>query len=502
MKVVEPCSAARRIHRPTRRSILLGTTVALLILASAANLAAQPRQPGKGGIAKNSVSAPSVHDIFPLEINPQTPVSELVPPLPTIQPGLEPTSAKETRDIPELSLQEPFSQTLSFGMGLKHMTHLVAKIKYLNQKSPDGFIQALAKYRPDLQGLPFHRDPDCQMSKECGPVFKQELDLLRWAMSPPPGSIAATYAACSKSLPVEERFWSIYESLIQTQTGGKGNDLARATRYGLLMHVLAPLPEVYRKGLVKHLAGTKHPASSWALVKLALFAPEAQVCAAAAAALHIRNEEDYADLLLAGLQYPWPEVAERAAAALIEADAADVVGKLVDLLEQPDPRLPTVAKKDGKEVYQVKQLVRLNHHQNCLLCHAPALPTDLLAPYVVTMPVSLPHRPLPVFPEQYDNPGSDHLQVRVDVTYLRPHFSLVLKAPGPKGWPELQRFDFLLRTLHMTKDQAQAYEAKLHALNGSAAPYQKAVLKALRSLTGMDAGTTAAAWRKALKKPG
>ena len=42
------------------------------------------------------------------------------------------------------------------------------------------------------------------------------------------------------------------------------------------------------------------------------------------------------------------------------------------MLDDPDPRAPVVWEENKKRVQEVRELVRVNHHRNCLLCHAPA----------------------------------------------------------------------------------------------------------------------------------
>jgi hypothetical protein len=167
---------------------------------------------------------------------------------------------------------------------------------------------------------------------------------------------------------------------------------------------------------------------------------------------------------------------------------------LVDLLEQPDPRLPVV--KTAGKAPVVRELVRINHHRNCLMCHAPG--TGNLSSEVLTAQVPIPGEPLPTPSQGYGNSQPDIL-VRVDVTYLRQDFSVFQPVGDAHPWPEMQRFDFLVRERTLTKEEARLYEEKLVPREaGVLSRYQRSVLAALRELTGRDTEPSPQAWRKLL----
>jgi hypothetical protein len=87
----------------------------------------------------------------------------------------------------------------------------------------------------------------------------------------------------------------------------------------------------------------------------------------------------------------------------------------------------------------------------------------------------------------------------VDVTYLRQDFSMLLPVADANPWPEMQRFDFLVRQRPLTDDEARTYRNKLsNEQPGAVQPHQRAALAALRELTGRDTEPTASAWRKLL----
>ena len=91
------------------------------------------------------------------------------------------------------------------------------------------------------------------------------------------------------------------------------------------------------------------------------------------------------------------------------------------------------------------------------------------------------------------------IAVRVDVTYLRQDFSVKLPVLGADPWPEMQRFDFVVRTRAISEEEAQAYRTLLEPRQpGLLSPYHRAALYALREMTGLDTAPTAEAWRKLL----
>jgi hypothetical protein len=153
---------------------------------------------------------------------------------------------------------------------------------------------------------------------------------------------------------------------------------------------------------------------------------------------------------------------------------------------------------DGKPALVVRELVRINYHRNCLLCHAPSN-TGTVAPNTLTPGVPIPGEPLTHNPYRSISPD---VRVRLDVTYLRPDFSVLQAVADAHPWPEMQRFDFLVRTRTVTEEEAAAYRQALAKQEaGKQSPYQRALLGALRELTGKDTEPSADAWRRLLDLP-
>src|SRR5262249_27357171 len=95
----------------------------------------------------------------------------------------------------------------------------------------------------------------------------------------------------------------------------------------------------------------------------------------------------------------------------------------------------------------------------------------------------------------YYTPSVPDILVRFDVTYLRQDFSMKLKVADADPWPDMQRYDFLVRTRAVTADEAAAYEKLLRPTGAGLTPYRRAAHSALSELTGWDVEPTAAAWR-------
>ena len=269
-------------------------------------------------------------------------------------------------------------------------------------------------------------------------------------------------------------------------------------RISALMQMLAAEPPTFRLGLVKHLCGIPHAEATRALARLAIFSAEDDVRSAALTALKVRRERDYTDILVKGLRYPWPTVAKRTADAIARLERTDLVPELLAVLDESDPRMPTTRDEGGKKVTGVRELVKVNHLRNCLLCHAPA-GSGSPNPNAPTAEVAVPGQPLPSIYYQQTIP---ELMIRLDITYLRQDFSASLPVKDSHPWPEKQQFDFFVRERKLTDEEAVSYRDQLTPKEaGVLSPYHKAAVTALRELTGKDAAPTAEAWRKILATP-
>jgi hypothetical protein len=446
--------------------------------------------------------------------DPDTPLDEVLPVPPKVAPPAGPLLTDDLRQVPEVEFQarpEKVSAETS-GKQAPHtvppphaagerdrVTHQIAKINSLNAKKPDAFMALLLERRDDLRGLPFVMGEDCRTPAARAKEFLlaaqliQEIRLLR----------ARTRAGTASGEP-SAVFWEQFEKACaekdkeQVHRGVPLSGDTIVARVAAVVQIFAAEPPEWRVGLVKYLSGVQHPEATRALARLAVFSAEDDVRLAALEALGPRPPEEYTDVLIAALRYPWPAVAGRAADAVAALSRTDLVPALVAVLDESDPRMPFTAEAGGKKLTVVRELVRLNHHRNCLMCHAPA---DQEKPSrdVLTADVPLPGRSLPSL-AGYSRRSTPGLAVRVDVTYLRQDFSVMMPVADAHPWPYMQRFDFLVRERPVTAEEAATFREKLALKEGTVSPYHEAAVAALRILTGKDAPPTAAAWRKVLEK--
>jgi hypothetical protein len=441
--------------------------------------------------AGRSESVPSA--LFGVKIDPNTPLKDLLPAAPEVRKSAGPVLAEDLARVPEVEFQAEVPVTDA----RLNTAILIAKINHLNGKKADGFLEALRGERPDLAGLPFAMGDECRTEGERRREFTRAVANVRGALRPRP-SAPWTFAT--------ENFWGEYRAACVKEdqslwlAGQAPNEDVTRARIAALMQVLAPESPDLRLGLARYLSGVAHHEATRALARLAIFSPDDEARQAAIEALRSRPKTDYTELLLRGLRYPWPAVARRAAEAAVKLERADLVPQLVALLDEPDPRAPVLQEVGKKTVPVVHELVRVNHHRSCLMCHAPR-DTANVSSEALTAPVPVPGAPLPSPSEGYYQPSSSDLLVRVDVTYLRQDFSVYqpVADANPNPWPEMQRFDFLVRKRVLTDEEAEAYRAKLDRREpGRPSPYRRAVVAALRDLTGRDTEPTAEAWRRTL----
>jgi hypothetical protein len=467
-------------------------------------------------------------------IDPKTPLKALLPTPPKSRQSAGPVLGNDLSRVPEVRFEAPSNVTNN--EALRRIAHQMAKINHLNGKKTDGFIEALRSERPDLTGLPFAMGDACRTKGERSKQFSLAVATVRRALQSgapmrgpmpggpgmpgmrPPGARAKGFGNRFETLnspgglvsagagdsPSPETFWDQYQDLCnkedktQNHLRREQREMVTLARIAALSQILMPMAEMH-PGFVKYLAAVSHVEATRALARFAIFSGDDEVRRAAVDALKVRRERDYTDVLVSGLRYPWPAVARRAAKAIAKLERKDLLPQLVDLLEQDDPRTPVMRKVKDKEVPVVRELVRVNHHRSCLLCHAPGN-TGKVSADAVTAGVPVPGQPLNPPTGPYNN-SQPEILVRVDVTYLRQDFSALQPVADANPWPEMQRFDFLVRERVLTEEEAISYRDKLKPHEeGEFSPYQRAALAALRDMTGRDTEPTPQAWRRLLKK--
>lgn len=444
---------------------------------------------------------------FRFTIDPQTPLKDLLPTAPKMVKG-RPVSSDDPARVPELEFQQKAAKDLPDDKILQQTALTIARIKHLNKKDKDAFIKALRDHRSDLAGLPFAMGDSCRIHGEYSKQLTHAVNLVRRSMtiSGPninPGSVIDVPGEPSPAA----AFWERYRVNCQEEEAGVHRidherlELMTRARIAAVMQVLAPEAPSVRLGLVRYLASVSHREATRALARLALFSQEEEVRRAALQGLKVRRERDYTDIVQAGLRYPWPAVAGRAADAIVKLERTDLIPDLIDVLDKPDPRAPVVKSTGTKTVYVAHELVRVNHHRSCLLCHAPGN-SDEVPQETLTAGVPLSSEPLGTLAGAYGKRRIPDLAVRIDVTYLRQDFSLMLPVADAHPWPVMQRYDFVVRSRELTEEEVGVFREQLGTSEASRpSPYQRAVVAALRTITGRDAAPSAQAWRTMLELP-
>jgi hypothetical protein len=453
-------------------------------------------------------------DKLDFNVDDKIPLRDLLPPAPkTVAP--QPLAGNNLAAVPEVQLEEPRvvktakpdAVAAAVRKSMIQTAHQIAKVNYLNLKKSDSFMERLLENRPDLAGLPFVIGDACRLPKSDRLDFKNEMDLIRSRLN---GAVETGGM---------QRFWKDDDDHVKERRKEKVSAARERFRVAAFRQIIGQNPPE----LVPRLAALSKSAPKEAtqvLAEMAVFAPDGKVREAAVSALHKLPADPATAVLLKGLRYPWPSVAQNSADAVVQLKRADLIPELIKMLEEPDPRAPVIVA--DKKAPVVRELVRINHHRNCLLCHPPGNTPDILRinkssddkpskiengvqstllygspqfdPEVLVAPVPTPGAP--IVPSAYYSGSSPDIVVRADATYLRQDFSLLVKVADADPWPEMQRFDYLVRTRVLTESEA-AICRKAFGGDGPS-PYRQAALSALRRLTGKDAGASAEQWRSAL----
>jgi hypothetical protein len=340
----------------------------------------------------------------------------------------------------------------------------------------------LLKVRPDLKSLPVRKGRSCELDKRSASnlgVFSTKLHVL--VDNPTPEESNSQHA-----MP------GLLRKFMQVEVRGKRPEWLRPEAIPALQQILMQENKPLRWLLVEILAEIRGPAASVALAQRAIYDLSPEVRAIAVNALKDRPRTEYRQILLNGLRYPWAPAADHAAEALAALKDQEVVPILVAYLKEADPSEPTPSTKSHT---LWREMVRINHAANCLMCHPPAarLSDPLAAPVPGLVLIgSVPRSTGHYGSIQTSIPTQSSFWVRVDITYLRQDFSIrePVKSPGTElvAYP---RFDYLVRTRKVKTEEARELKTK------SAKPQQReAVLFALRELTGKDAGAETDAWVK------
>lgn len=295
-----------------------------------------------------------------------------------------------------------------------------------------------------------------------------------------------------------------------------------------------------RRVLVDLLAAIPEKAATLALVQRAVFDLNPDVRDDAVEALRERDPDVWRPQILKGFRYPWSPPADFAAEALVRLQDEDAVPHLIAELDRPHPGRPYTT-PDKRML--VREVIKINHLNNCMLCHPPAIHGNdpvlgvdplwsLPASVTTTSRVSISQAVQRFSASQgghdYGNrttPASSTttvntrtgtrrttttfqvpILVRADISFLRQDFSVSFprtqpQAQWPNGQPVAQpaaqppvRFDYVVRTRPVQSREQKVWREHDDGKN----PHRDAVLFALREITGKKKlGEDAAVWREA-----
>jgi hypothetical protein len=317
---------------------------------------------------------------------------------------------------------------------------------------------AVLKSRADLRGLPVLEGSACLT----GPAEAKVLETASRTLRRSRGRV---FFRAGEG----HEYWRMeppdhFSSAVRKSARAKDEGGSRA-----LVQLLQADNETVRLALVEGLSGRKGGAASKALAERAVFDLSPGVRAAAVKALEGRPREEARPTFLAALRYPWPPAAAHAAEALVALDDHGAAGDLKRLLRLADPDQPSL-NPAGEAV--VREVVRVNHLSNCMMCHAPSFERSDRVRGLVPEPGK------PLREVYYEAMRGDF--VRADVTYLRQDFSVMHRLEGAVIWPQWQRYDYLVRARVATPAEAAALRAA--GAREAGGPYREAVLFALRYL--------------------
>jgi len=218
------------------------------------------------------------------------------------------------------------------------------------------------------------------------------------------------------------------------------------------------------------------PAATEALVKWAVFDTNAGNRAAAVEMLRGRDREQVGAQLLEWSRYPWVRAVEHACEAMVELGMKEILPGLAVLLAQHDPDAPFEAELPGTGAGAYRrEIVRVNHLRNCLMCHPASFKTsELVRGAVPDENQILP----PSTPAYYGGTPDTRLRVSAATTYLKQDFSLVQSVEKPGKWPAQQRFDYFVSTRQIDRETLRTY------VPNAESKYKLALRFAIRELAG------------------
>jgi HEAT repeat protein len=294
---------------------------------------------------------------------------------------------------------------------------------------------------------------------------------------------------------------TLLRETLRREMHGKRPEWLRYEAIPAMMQILMHEEKPLRTILVDMLAEIPEKQATVALAQRAVFDLSPEIRETALIALKNRKSEDYLPIFWKALQYPIPAFSDHAAEALValNAQSDESVSRMVVMLSEPDPQNPTVSHSRGG--FQ-REVVRVNHVTNCVLCHAPSITRNddgvigvdpILTTRGAGSTASAPSRwgggsATTAGPTQ-------SLLVRADIAFIRQDFSV--SQPELRAGttiPVPTRFDYMVRMRWLPEKKAKDLQKKYE--EEDTYPQREAVLFVLRELTHQDAGSTSEAWRR------
>jgi HEAT repeat protein len=396
--------------------------------------------------------------------------------------------------------------------------------KYTNGKS--GLLEptTLLGVRPDLKQLPIRRGAYSRISASDASELTELSQKLKYYLETSVPKDVKGYRPDAARL---------RDAMRAEKAGGKSTWTSPAA-VPILVQQLGHEDLPLRMMLVELLSEIPGKDATIALARRAVFDLSPKAREAAVKALANRPKDEFREVLLYGLTYPWAPAAEHAAEALVALNDRHAVPEMVGLLQKPEPNSPYPLDRNR---LMTREVVRINHLANCLMCHPPSItlndPVPGIAPGVfLTIQTTsnggdynFSHERQKVGTdvrvESYSD-GSAPLWIRADVAFLRQDFTVQLPAESnlvgmspPANMLAMARqanvaaialpanaaamaaranvrTDFLVRERPLTESEAKRSKANRSA---QPSPQRQALLFALRELSGKNLGVSFEDWR-------
>lgn len=330
-------------------------------------------------------------------------------------------------------------------------------------------------HRTDLAGLPIKMGDACRLSPDDARSLKhvsEQFERLRQVSRPHARACCAPPPELGRAEATFDQRVGEDPQKFLDQLRNRFRD--RAAIPGLIQ-VMQNCGVPARLAVVVWLAGIPTPESSAALAGRAVFDPSPDVRRASIDVLKLRDPKEYRSVLIDALRYVWHPAAQHAAVALVAVNDQDAEPELRDLAYDPNPLTPR-RHEDGS--WSVRELSRVNHLRNCLLCHPPSMGERSDFANEDRIQGAVPSPGKRVLAGSYGRRSSAEA-IRADITYLRPDFSVRHDVAESAPWPAQQRFDYFVRTRRISEAEARRLQRQYRSHDY---PQRRSVLFALQQL--------------------